>query len=179
MIWATWRMHRSIFLASIAVAVAFAIWLAITGRMEANSWTIFTGHHCSIDFPGSSLVCMNSLSGVGNFSTVNAALYGAFPALLGMVLGVPLVAAEIQQRTNRLAWTQSITRTRWLLVEDWSRRTIHSRDRGRVGTAVLVVDGRGTAQSHPAGEFRRLGNRRSRLCTLRLHARCYARHPHP
>jgi hypothetical protein len=34
-----------------------------------------------------------------------------------LVLGVPLVAGEIQQRTNRLAWTQSITRTRWLLVK--------------------------------------------------------------
>jgi hypothetical protein len=117
MIWATWRLHRSVFISSIVVAVALAIWLAITGAMEANSWAVFTGHHCSIDFPGSSLVCMNSLSGVGNFSSANAALCGALPALLGMVLGVPLVASEIQQRTNRLAWTQSITRTRWLLVK--------------------------------------------------------------
>jgi ABC-type transport system involved in multi-copper enzyme maturation permease subunit len=110
-------MHRSVFISSIVVAVALAIWLAITGAMEANSWAIFTSHHCSPDYPGSSLVCMNSLSGVGNFSTVNAALCGALPALLGMVLGVPLVASEIQQRTNRLAWTQSITRTHWLLVK--------------------------------------------------------------
>jgi hypothetical protein len=117
MIWATWRLHRSVFVSSIVVAVALAIWLAITGAMEANSWAIFTGHHCSPDFPGSSPICMSSLSGVGNFSTVNAALCGALPALLGLVLGVPLVASEIQQRTNRLAWTQSITRTRWLLVK--------------------------------------------------------------
>jgi hypothetical protein len=110
-------MHRSVFISSIVVAVALAIWLAVTGTMEANSWAIFTSHHCSIDFPGSSLVCMNSLSGVGNFSSANAALCGALPALLGMVLGVPLVASEIQQGTNRLAWTQSITRTRWLLVK--------------------------------------------------------------
>jgi hypothetical protein len=33
------------------------------------------------------------------------------------VLGAPLVAREIEQGTNRLAWTQSITRTRWLLVK--------------------------------------------------------------
>jgi hypothetical protein len=117
MIWATWRLNRSVFISSIVVAVALAIWLATTGAMEANSWAVFTGHHCSIDFPGSSLVCMNSLSGVGNFSTVNAALCGALPALLGLVLGVPLVASEIQQGTNRLAWTQSITRTRWLFVK--------------------------------------------------------------
>jgi hypothetical protein len=117
MIWATWRMHRSIFLASIAIAMAFAVWLAITGGMEEHSWTIFTSHHCSLNYPGSSAVCMSSLSGTGNFSSVNAALCGALPALLGLVLGVPLVAGEIQQRTNRLAWTQSITRTRWLLTK--------------------------------------------------------------
>jgi hypothetical protein len=117
MIWATWRMHRPLFLASIAVAVAFAIWLAITGETEAHAWAIFTGHHCSVYNPRSSAVCMSSLSGVDDFSTVNAALCGALPPLLGLVLGVPLVAGEIQQRTNRLAWTQSITRTRWVLVK--------------------------------------------------------------
>ena len=155
MIWATWRMHRSVFISSIVVAVALAIWLAITGAMEANSWAIFTSHHCSPDYPGSSLVCMNSLSGVGNFSTVNAALCGALPALLGMVLGVPLVASEIQQRTNRLAWTQSITRTRWLLVKIGVGTLFTAVIVGSVGTAGLVVDGCGTAQSHPAGELRR------------------------
>ncbi len=117
MIWATWRMHRSIFIASIAAAIALAVWLAITGGMEEHAWTIFTSHHCSLNYPGSSAICMSSLSGADSFSTVNAALCGALPALLGLVLGVPLVAGEIQQRTNRLAWTQSITRTRWLLTK--------------------------------------------------------------
>jgi ABC-type transport system involved in multi-copper enzyme maturation permease subunit len=39
------------------------------------------------------------------------------PCLLGVVLGAPLVAGEIQQRTNRLAWTQNISRTRWLAIK--------------------------------------------------------------
>ena len=72
MIWATWRMHRSIFLASIAVAVALRD-LARHHRslIEAHAWTIFTSHHCSLNYPGSSAVCMSSHSGRGNFSTVN------------------------------------------------------------------------------------------------------------
>ena len=117
MIWATWRMHRSIFLSSIAVAIAFAIWLAITGEMDAHAWAIFTSHHCSVMSPGSSAICLSSYHSVGDFSTVNAALCGALPPLLGLVLGVPIVAGEIQLRTNRLAWTQSITRTRWVLIK--------------------------------------------------------------
>lgn len=38
------------------------------------------------------------------------------PAVLGMFWGAPLVASELEAGTFRLAWTQSITRTRWLTV---------------------------------------------------------------
>ena len=38
------------------------------------------------------------------------------PALLGMFWGAPLVASELEDGTFRLAWTQSVTRTRWLTV---------------------------------------------------------------
>ena len=36
------------------------------------------------------------------------------PAILGMFCGAPLVAGELEDGTFRLAWTQSVTRTRWL-----------------------------------------------------------------
>ena len=74
-------------------AAAFAIWLAISGAIEAHAWAIFSSHQCSID----------------------AVLCGVLPAILGFVVCVPLVAGEIQERTNRLAWTQSITKIRRLL----------------------------------------------------------------
>jgi hypothetical protein len=117
MIWATWRMHRLIFLVSLAGAAALAIWLAVSGTHELHAWTVFTSHHCSMNEPGSSQICMNSSQGSDWFSTVDAALCTALPGVLGLVLGTPLVAGEIQLRTNRLAWTQSITRTRWLLTK--------------------------------------------------------------
>jgi hypothetical protein len=114
-IWATWRMHRSIYFAAIGIAAAFAVWLIVTGTMEQHAWATFTSHRCSTNYPGSSEACMNSLSASGHFSSVNAALCGALPVILGLVLGAPLVAGEFQQNTNRMAWTQSITKTRWLL----------------------------------------------------------------
>ena len=43
----------------------------------------------------------------------------AFPCLLGVLLGVPLVAGELDDHTNRLAWTQRISRTRWLSTKWW------------------------------------------------------------
>ena len=35
------------------------------------------------------------------------------PLLLGVFLGAPLIAREVEQGTHRLAWTQSVTRGRW------------------------------------------------------------------
>ena len=38
------------------------------------------------------------------------------PALLGIFWGAPLVAREYETGTHRLAWTQSVSRSRWLLT---------------------------------------------------------------
>ena len=39
------------------------------------------------------------------------------PVLIGMFWGAPLVARELETGTFRLAWTQSVSRMRWLLVK--------------------------------------------------------------
>lgn len=39
------------------------------------------------------------------------------PALLGLFWGAPLLARELETGTFRLAWTQSVTRSRWLVTK--------------------------------------------------------------
>jgi ABC-type transport system involved in multi-copper enzyme maturation permease subunit len=39
------------------------------------------------------------------------------PALMGVFWGAPLIARELESGTHRLAWTQSVTRTRWLAIK--------------------------------------------------------------
>jgi hypothetical protein len=39
------------------------------------------------------------------------------PALVGLFFGAPLIARELETGTFRLAWTQSVTRRRWLAVK--------------------------------------------------------------
>jgi hypothetical protein len=41
----------------------------------------------------------------------------AAPAVIGIFWGAPLVAGEFEAGTHYLAWTQSITRTRWLVAK--------------------------------------------------------------
>jgi hypothetical protein len=53
-----------------------------------------------------------------------------FPAVIGVFWGAPLIARELETGTHRLAWTQSVTRTRWL----GAKITV-------VGTASIVASG--------------------------------------
>jgi len=60
---------------------------------------------------------------VSHFKTQFGA-YGAIarylivvPALAGLFIGAPLLAREFEHGTHRLAWTQSVTRQRWLLAK--------------------------------------------------------------
>jgi hypothetical protein len=39
------------------------------------------------------------------------------PAVIGLFLGAPLIATEFENGTFRLAWTQSVSRRRWLAVK--------------------------------------------------------------
>jgi len=43
-------------------------------------------------------------------------LYAA-PAVIGMFWGAPMITRELEAGTLRLAWTQGVTRTRWLAVK--------------------------------------------------------------
>jgi ABC-type transport system involved in multi-copper enzyme maturation permease subunit len=62
--------------------------------------------------------CQSALNAfLNNDSAIRAGLgtlLVCVPALLGMFWGAPLVAREFEAGTFRLAWTQGVTRTRWL-----------------------------------------------------------------
>lgn len=52
------------------------------------------------------------------------------PAVIGVFWGAPLITRELESGTHRLAWSQSITRTRWLAVK-----------LGLLGLAAMVAAG--------------------------------------
>ena len=118
MIWATWRMERSLYFVAGVVLAVIAILLALAGTHQEAAWTTFSNLHCSQ--PGSNSGCMSAADtyyGASRFSGTGVVIGFLAPGLLGLVIGVPIVAREIGQSTNRLAWTQSITRTRWLALK--------------------------------------------------------------
>ncbi len=49
--------------------------------------------------------------------TYGSGLLYVTPALIGIFWGAPLISHELETGTFRLAWTQSVSRTRWLAVK--------------------------------------------------------------
>ena len=94
MMWLTWRQFRAPAALAAAALGVMALLLGITNTHPATVSNGFLSHYHLLQFLSTGLV--------------------AVPALLGAFWGAPLVARELESGTYRLAWTQSISRTRWL-----------------------------------------------------------------
>ena len=107
MIWLSWRQFRAqaavigLILAVIAAALVLARLHLTAGAAGAAG--------AAGGFRGLSAKSWHLLQLLGTFLV-------AVPALLGAFCGAPLIARELEAGTQQLAWTQSVTRTRWLAV---------------------------------------------------------------
>ncbi|WP_066374318.1 ABC transporter permease subunit [Herbidospora mongoliensis] len=45
---------------------------------------------------------------------ISASLFAYLPLVMGVFLGAPLLSREYERGTHQFAWTQSVTRSRWL-----------------------------------------------------------------
>jgi hypothetical protein len=112
MTWLVWRQYRAqAAIASVLVAAAAAVML-VDGFQIASHW-----HSVLVACRGNS-ACLQQqapLAGgvVGDLPYISLLV----PVMLGMLWGAPLVAYEFEARTSDFAWTQSVTRTRWLTLK--------------------------------------------------------------
>jgi hypothetical protein len=113
MSWVLWRQHR--FTAAIGVALigAFTVLMLVTGVQVASQWQSVlagcTANHTCGSLPGTLFLGSHAIG----FLVV---LTLGVPAVLGLFLGAPLVARELETGVYQFAWTQSVTRVRWLAV---------------------------------------------------------------
>src|SRR5580704_14156699 len=113
MTWLVWRQHRIQLFVGAALLAAFAVLIVITGMQVADQYhtaqaACAAGHGCQ--HPGGLFLGSHAV-GFLIISTLGA------PALVGLFVGAPLVAAEAEAGTTQFAWMQSITRRRWLTVK--------------------------------------------------------------
>ena len=115
MIWLTWRQFRVQTLVAAGALALLALAFAVTGPQLVHLYdttvaTCRAQHDCQI--------AMNALGSKDNLLQDLARLVMlVVPALIGIFWGAPLIARELEAGTQRLAWTQSVTRGRWVAVK--------------------------------------------------------------
>jgi ABC-2 family transporter protein len=123
--WVSWRLQRTETLIALGILALLAAFLVPTGIQMANAY-----HHdglaaCLSGNP--TPTCENALGGFRQRfqSTLDLAnWFNLVPGLIGVLLAAPFLY-DLERGTYRLAWTQSISRDRWLL--------------GKIGLAVLTA----------------------------------------
>jgi ABC-type transport system involved in multi-copper enzyme maturation permease subunit len=125
MTWLSWRLQRTETLVALGILGLLAALLVPTGL---NMWDAYQHNGLGACLSVStSNHCMNA---IGEFRTRfqslsdTATWFTLLPGLIGVLLAAPFVS-DLEHGTYRLAWTQSITRGRWLL--------------GRLGLPVLTA----------------------------------------
>ncbi|HYB02320.1 MAG TPA: ABC transporter permease subunit [Ktedonobacteraceae bacterium] len=123
MIWLSWRQHR-LELLVIGIGLAFLAALLIQSGLVINA-----ALHQLVKGDLSVASCVAHQNTSSFCQLIQAKFYDTYedpndlpivllvPVLIGMFLGAPLVARELERGTFRLIWTQSVTRLRWLLVK--------------------------------------------------------------
>jgi hypothetical protein len=121
MIWLTWRQFRAQAITAAAALVVFAVLLAVTGPHLASVYAasgVGTCHDSGCGRLASGFVGQLQASGpYPALYVISLAVIILTPAVIGVFWGAPLIARELETGTFRLAWTQSVSRARWLAVK--------------------------------------------------------------
>ncbi len=115
MTWLTWRQFRAQGIVASAALALLAITLVITGVRLMSTFDAVVIHchahgdciDAGSDFLGQDKVLQDLIQ----------LLMFLLPGVIGVFWGAPLIARELETGTHRLAWTQSVTRGRWLAVK--------------------------------------------------------------
>jgi ABC-type transport system involved in multi-copper enzyme maturation permease subunit len=114
MTWLTWRQFRAQTLVATGALTLLALYLVYLGSeirdFHDTRIANCAGHACFI-------ARMDLYNGYSDAILGVGAILIAVPALIGIFWGAPLVTRELEERTDRLVWNQSVTRSRWLAVK--------------------------------------------------------------
>ena len=122
MIWLTWRQFRVQALTAVVMLVVVAVIYAVTGprlahMYDASGLPACHAHGDCAALTSKFLDAVQSDALYPVLSVFGGALLYLTPAVIGAFWGAPLVTRELETGTFRLAWNQSVTRTRWLAVK--------------------------------------------------------------
>jgi ABC-type transport system involved in multi-copper enzyme maturation permease subunit len=120
MIWVSWRQHRSQAITGLGLLCALAVYGLVLGLQMRSSFSHNSLATCLAHSLGAS--CPNSVANFDNSfgSLVNIGFWSVLlllPGLIGAVVGATVLGRELETGTWRLAWSQTVPRTRWLVIQ--------------------------------------------------------------
>ncbi|WP_027345780.1 hypothetical protein [Hamadaea tsunoensis] len=114
MIWLTWRQFRTQSLVALGSLAALAGYLVLLALQSRHAYATDIVNCVPAECASARRAFAESFG--GQF-TVLGGLLVVVPGLIGIFWGAPLIARELEEKTDRLVWNQSVPRTRWLAVK--------------------------------------------------------------
>ncbi|MEW2130776.1 ABC transporter permease subunit [Streptomyces sp. NPDC005435] len=119
MLWAAWRHHRAALLTGVLLLAAVTVPTVVSGLAMHEEYRADGIAACVTD-PSARAGCAQLVEQFtdryGEWG--NRMVWVAFlPALIGAFVGAPLLAREFENGTWRFAFTQGVSRTRWLVTQ--------------------------------------------------------------
>src|SRR5665213_2631379 len=102
MIWLAWRRQRFLLLSALGASVVLVVWMVLVAHWYQDASPALAHSRCLLG----SVRCQNLYDAVTSATTqatVIAAVLYAAPCLPGIILGAPLVAAELEGEP--IAWS--------------------------------------------------------------------------
>jgi len=120
MIWVSWRQHRGQAIACLGLLVALTVYAVIESTSMRSAFSHDGLAACLARSQGTACptgvqAFMNEFGSAINIAFWSVALI--VPGVIGVLVGAPLIARELEFGTWRLAWSQSVPRARWLAVK--------------------------------------------------------------
>jgi hypothetical protein len=121
--WIAWRFQRAVLCTLGLLALVIIGFTIVLGSIQHHDLLELMGPPCrgmQIATPGRGDLCGQLTVKLSNSAMFDPYIRVAglvIAPLVGAMLGVLALASEVERRTVRLAWTQSISRTRWFAAK--------------------------------------------------------------
>jgi hypothetical protein len=112
LLWVAWVRYRTSLAATTALVAVVAVYVVIEGRQMRNAYAAVQAcvPQSAADCRFASMTFHDTYGDVG----FAGAMFVWLPAFIGAFAGAPVLARELETGTFRFAWTQGVSRTRWL-----------------------------------------------------------------
>lgn len=121
MIWLTWRQHRGEALAIAALLSALGLLVLVTGIPMHRAYERDGVAACRQQSGALDEACARILRSFdAQFEGLPTQIGGWLhftPILAALLIGVPMLAREYEHGTWQLAWTQAVSRSKWLITK--------------------------------------------------------------